>query len=208
MKQKVQFILVTILTIGLLLGFYYFYPHVWGEMLYPLDYQDSIKKASAEFNIDPNTICAFIYTESRFNKDSTSGAGARGLMQVMPATARGIAQELGVANFSADQLYNPDINIRFGTYYIKGLLDQYKDLGIAAAGYNAGRGRTDKWREGKGSLPKETVYFMQKIQNTKKMYDQVYGQWWAQPSVTKPNSFVKGVDNFQGFVKGLILGNK
>lgn len=209
MKKTAQFILVSILMVGILLGFYFFYPHVWGEVLYPLNYQDEIKAASQEFGVNPNIICAFIYTESRFNADSTSGVGARGLMQVMPATAAGIASDLGDNNYSADKLYEPAMNIRYGTYYIKGLLDQYNgDLAVAAAGYNAGRSRADNWRERGMALPTETVYFIQKIQNTKKMYDEVYGDWWAQPQVNKPSPFYQGIQNFQNFAGNLIMGNK
>ena len=153
-------------------------------------------------------VCAFIYTESRFNKGSTSGVGARGLMQIMPATGKGIAQELGVTNFSADRLYEPDLNIQFGTWYIKGLVDQYKDVSIAAAGYNAGRGRTDRWRDNGTPLPTETVYFMKKIVNTKDMYDKIYGKWWANPEVKKPNAFYQGIDNFQNFAGDLITGQR
>ena len=207
LKKTVQFIIVSVITVGLFLGFYFFYPHVWGEVIYPLDYRDSIKKYALEDNVDPNLVCAFIYTESRFNKDSTSGVGARGLMQIMPNTGRGIAEELGVPNFSADQLYDPDTNIRFGIWYIKGLYDQYNgDISMVAAGYNAGRARADNWRERGMALPTETVYFIKKIQNTKDMYDQVYGKWWAEPEVKKPNPFYKGITNFQDFVNSTISG--
>lgn len=207
MKKTIQFIIVSVLTVGLLLGFYFFYPHVWGEMLYPLEYKDSIKKYSAEFKVNANLICAFIYTESRFNADATSGVGARGLMQVMPATAAGIAKELGETNFSADKLYDPDTSIRYGTWYIKGLYDQYNgDLAMVAAGYNAGRGRADDWRDRGVALPTETQYFIEKIKNTKDMYDKIYGVWWTEPEVKKPDPFYKGVQNFNDFVKSLIVG--
>ena len=208
MKKTVQFILVSVFMVIFLLGFYFFYPHVWGEILYPLEYRDSIKKYAQEFQVDPNLVCAFIYTESRFNADSTSGVGARGLMQVMPATAKGIADELGETGFTADKLYDPDTSIRYGTWYIKGLLDQYDgDIGMAAAGYNAGRGRADRWREDGTPLPTETVYFIEKIKNTKNTYDTVYGKWWAEPEVQQPTPFYKGIQNFQSFVNDTILGN-
>jgi soluble lytic murein transglycosylase len=209
MKKTVQFIIVSVFTAGLLLGFYFFYPHVWGEILYPLEYRDSIKKYAQEFQVDPNLVCAFIYTESRFNAGSTSGVGARGLMQIMPATGKGIAQELGETGFSADKLYDPDTSIRYGTWYIKGLMEQYNgDIASAAAGYNAGRGRADDWRERGRPLPTETQYFIEKIKNTKNTYDSVYGKWWANPEVQKPTPFYKGIQNFQSFVSDIILGNK
>ncbi|MEI6039808.1 MAG: lytic transglycosylase domain-containing protein [Candidatus Berkelbacteria bacterium] len=209
MKKTVQFIIVTVLMVGFFLGFYYFYPHVWGEILYPLDYQDSIKKYALEDNVDPNLVCAFIYTESHFNKDSTSGVGARGLMQIMPATAAGIAQEIGDNNYSSSKLFDPDTNIRYGTWYIKGLYEQYNgDVSMVAAGYNAGRARADDWRDRGRGLPTETVYFVQKIKNTKEMYDKIYGKWWANPEVQKPNAFYQGIGNFQNFASDLITGKR
>jgi len=95
MKRTIKFIIVSFVTVALLAIFYFFFPHVWGEILYPLDYKDLIKKYSEERNLRPNFVAAVIYTESRFNKDSVSGAGAVGLMQVMPRTADSIASEIG-----------------------------------------------------------------------------------------------------------------
>lgn len=207
MKRLLKFIIVLSTTVILILGFYFFFPHVWGEIVYPLDYQDSIKKYSRERNLDPNFVAALIYTESHFNPQASSGVGARGLMQIMPPTGGSIAEELGEGGYNADKLYDPDTNIRYGTYYIKGLLDKYDgNEDLALAGYNAGVGRADKWKDGVAQLPFETVFFIQKVKNTRDMYLKVYGQWAALPEVKKPNPFYHGITNFSGFVKGLILG--
>src|SRR3990172_8331766 len=95
MRRTVIFIVVSVVTIGLLTIFYFFFPQVWGDVLYPLDYKDSIKKYAIERNLHPNFVAAVIYTESRFHTDSVSGVGAVGLMQLMPGTAAGIASNLG-----------------------------------------------------------------------------------------------------------------
>lgn len=207
MKKNIQFILVSVLTVGLLLGFYFFYPHVWGEILYPLEYRDSIKKYAQEFQIDPNLVCAVIYTESRFNADSGSGAGAKGLMQIMPATGRGISERLGEKTMG--NLLDPDTSIRYGTFHLREQLDQYdNNLDVVLASYNAGGGRANAWRLYGEALPRETVGYIAKVKSVKQTYDAVYGKWWAEPTVQKPSPFYQGIDNFQNFVSNIILGNK
>lgn len=205
MKRRLaQFIIVSIITIGLFLGFYFFFPQVWGEALYPLNYQDSIAKYAQERNLDPNLVCAVIYTESRFNFDSVSGAGATGLMQIMPATGAGIAKRLGEP---MGNLLDPDTNIKYGTTYLREQLDTYNnDLDLVLAAYNAGGGRAVAWRLYGEALPRETVGFVAKVKNTRDMYNTVYGKWWAEPTVRKTSPFYQGIQNFQNFVNDLILG--
>jgi len=148
-----------------------------------------------------------IYAESRFHADSVSGAGAVGIMQIMPSTGASIASELSESGYSVDKLYDPETNIRYGTWYIKGLLDKYdgnSDLAVAA--YNAGSGRADAFKDGRGTLPFETVAYVQKVKDIEKMYDKVYGDWASEPEVKKPSPFYQGMTNIKDFVKGLILG--
>lgn len=208
MKRILSFTIVGVVTLAIILGFYFFFPHVWGELIYPLDYKDSIAKYSKERGLRPNFVCAMIYAESRFNYDSTSGVGARGLMQIMPATGASIAEELGESGYSPDKLYDPDTNIRYGTWYIKGLIDKYDgNTDLATAAYNAGVGRADKFKDNVSPLPYETVFFVQKIKDMEANYDKVYGQWASEPEVKKPTPFYQGVNNIRDFVKGLILGS-
>ncbi len=207
MKKLTKIILAITTTLVLLLIFYFLFPHVWGEAIYPLDYQAQIKKYSTQWGLRPNFVCAIIYTESRFHKDSISGVGAVGLMQIMPGTGASIAKELGETNFSTDKLYDSDTNIRYGTWYIKGLLDKYNgNSELATAAYNAGVGRADQWKDGVSQLPYETIFFIQKIKNTEEMYNKIYGNWAAEPEVKKPNPFYQDMGNIRDFVKGLILG--
>jgi soluble lytic murein transglycosylase len=115
------------------------------EVTLPLRHEDSIRQQAAEKDLDPALVAAVIYAESRF-RDQTSEAGARGLMQVTPATARAIARESGGTEFVVDDLSNSDINIRYGTYHLRDLLNAYDGNLIAAlAGYNAGSGNVDRW---------------------------------------------------------------
>jgi soluble lytic murein transglycosylase len=115
------------------------------EVTLPLRHDDIIRQQAQEKQLDPALIAAVIYSESRF-RDQTSNAGAIGLMQVTPATASAIAQQSGGTQFTVQDLENPEINIRYGTYHLRALLDRYGGNEVAAlAAYNAGSGNVDKW---------------------------------------------------------------
>jgi soluble lytic murein transglycosylase len=115
------------------------------EVTLPLRHEDIIRQQSGEKGVDASLIAAVIYAESRF-VDQTSHAGARGLMQITPATARDIERLSGGQTFVLDDLSNPDINIRYGTYWLRHLLEVYDGNEVAAlAAYNAGPGNADRW---------------------------------------------------------------
>jgi soluble lytic murein transglycosylase len=111
----------------------------------PLRHDDIIRQQAEEKDLDPALIAAVIYAESRF-RDQTSNAGARGLMQVTPATALAIAAQTGGVAFEVDDLGTPQINISYGARHLRDLLDAYAgNLVAALAAYNAGSGNVDKW---------------------------------------------------------------
>lgn len=111
-------------------------------------FRDYVKQSSTERGLDPAWVYGLIRQESRFITDIRSSAGAQGLMQIMPATGRWIAGKLEQRNFRLEQLHEARTNIRFGTFYLRNVLD---DLGgspvLASAGYNAGPRRPQRWRE-------------------------------------------------------------
>lgn len=115
------------------------------EVTLPLRHEDIIRQQAIEKNLDPALIAAVIYAESRF-RQGTSHADARGLMQVTPRTARSIARKSGGSEFVVSDLTDPDINIRYGTFHLRDMLDVYGENLIAAlAAYNAGSGNVDSW---------------------------------------------------------------
>jgi soluble lytic murein transglycosylase len=115
------------------------------ELTLPLRHEDVIRQQARDKDLDPALIAAVIYEESRF-RDQTSSAGAKGLMQILPDTARFIARRSGGTAFELRDLANPDINIRYGSWYLRYLLDQHDgDVALAVAAYNAGEGNVDKW---------------------------------------------------------------
>lgn len=115
------------------------------ELTLPLRHDDIIRQQAADKDLDPALIAAVIYAESRF-QDQTSHAGARGLMQITPETAKVIERVSGGTTFVVEDLADPDINIAYGSFYLAYLLDKYdRNEAAALAAYNAGESRADAW---------------------------------------------------------------
>jgi len=115
------------------------------ELTLPLQHDDIIRQQAADKELDPALIAAVIYAESRFH-DQESHAGARGLMQITPATAHVIERLSGGSTFVMSDLSDPEINISYGSYYLRYLLERYDGDEVAAlAAYNAGTGNVDRW---------------------------------------------------------------
>ena len=127
------------------------------ELTLPLRHEDVIRQQAAEKEVDAALIAAVIYSESRF-RDQTSTAGARGLMQITPAAANEIEKLSGGSTFKLSDLSDPEINIRYGTFFLHELLDRYEGDEVAAlAAYNAGPSNADRW--GGTSLKLEEIPF-------------------------------------------------
>jgi soluble lytic murein transglycosylase len=115
------------------------------ELGLPLQHDDIIRQQAREKGIDPSLIAGVIYTESHF-RPRMSPAGAVGLMQITPATADFIAQKSGGVRFETADLATPQINIAYGTYYLRYLLRRFDaDVVRGLAAYNGGEGNVDKW---------------------------------------------------------------
>jgi soluble lytic murein transglycosylase len=111
----------------------------------PLRYQDVIRQQAADKHLDPALIAAVIYAETKFDP-STSSAGAEGLMQILPQTAEYLAHRSGATTFTTADLATPRVNIAYGSYYLRYLLDQYRgDTTLALAAYNGGEANVDRW---------------------------------------------------------------
>jgi soluble lytic murein transglycosylase len=115
------------------------------EIALPLRHEDIIRQQAADKGLDPALIAGVIYTESRF-RDQTSHAGAKGLMQLLPSTADDIARKSGGTAFVQGDLADPQVNISYGSFYLRYLLQRYGgNTVLAIAAYNAGEGRVDQW---------------------------------------------------------------
>jgi soluble lytic murein transglycosylase len=120
--------------------------HAVREITLPLRHEDIIRQQAREKGLDPALIAGVIYAESHFRDGQTSKAGALGLMQITPATAHYIARKSGGTAFVVGDLATPQVNIAYGSYYLRYLLSRYDgNEAFALAAYNAGEGNVDRW---------------------------------------------------------------
>ena len=120
--------------------------HAVREITLPLRHEDIIRQQARDKGLDPALVAAVIYAESHFRDGQTSPAGALGLMQITPETARYIARKSGGTTFVVGDLATPQVNIAYGAYYLRYLLRRYEgNEELALAAYNAGEGNVDRW---------------------------------------------------------------
>ncbi|MEX2145492.1 MAG: transglycosylase SLT domain-containing protein, partial [Candidatus Rokuibacteriota bacterium] len=120
-------------------------PRAFWEMLYPLGWGEDIGEAARRAGLDPFLVAAVVREESSFHPRALSRAGARGLMQLMPATARPLAEVRGLPFRAGDLLDDPGANLEMGTAFLAGLIKDFGDVRLALAAYNAGPGRMRQW---------------------------------------------------------------
>ncbi|NOQ87472.1 MAG: transglycosylase SLT domain-containing protein, partial [Gammaproteobacteria bacterium] len=116
------------------------------ELRFPLSYTDKILKNSVQQKLNPAILFGLVRRESAFNEKAHSPVGARGLMQIMPGTGRQIAKNMNERWRGNNSLYNPETNLKYGSYYYQKLLKQFNGhYALALAAYNAGPERVKKW---------------------------------------------------------------
>ena len=154
------------------------------ELTLPLRHEDIIRQQARDKNLDPALIAAMIYQESKF-EDRTSSAGALGMMQLLPDTAHFIARKTGGTRFTTEYLSTPQINISYGSWYLRYLIDHYDgNTTLAVAAYNAGESNVDKWVTSAGGeasfdpdtdIPfPETRHYVQSVMEHRKQYREKY----------------------------------
>jgi peptidoglycan lytic transglycosylase len=150
-------------------------PGWWERLWYPLRYEQIVRGHARHYQLDPALLAAVIYQESKFKADARSTSGAIGLMQLLPATAQGIAVHTGGSRFTTADLYNPEINVRYGAWYLRHLLQKYGDERTALAAYNAGQDNVDRWRaDGGGIRFSETRAYVKRVEELKGIYRRAY----------------------------------
>jgi soluble lytic murein transglycosylase len=156
----------------------------YNDLTLPLQYQDIIRDQAAADHLDPALIAAVIDAETKFDA-RTSSAGAEGLMQLLPSTAQFLAMRTNGYKFKVSDLGKPDVNIAYGSYYLRFLLDQYDGNVVEAlAAYNAGETNVDKWIAtarsaghafGVNDIPfPETRAYVEKVLEAQKDYRHTY----------------------------------
>jgi soluble lytic murein transglycosylase len=139
------------------------------ELTLPLRHEDIIRQQARAKDLDPALVAAVIYRESKF-RDQTSSAGAKGLMQILPDTAKFIAKRSGGTQFELRDLANPQVNIAYGCWYLRYLMQRYNGNQVAAvAAYNAGHQHVDEW--GGTSLRIDDIRFPETKQYTQDVFD-------------------------------------
>lgn len=172
-------ILAAAAVLGILgLGYVYVQaakPAWWERLWYPLPYSAIIRAHARNYRLDPALLAAVVYQESKFRANAQSASGAIGLMQLLPATAKGIAVRTGGSRFTVADLYDPELNVRYGAWYLRHLLVKYGNERTALAAYNAGQQNVDRWRaSGRGIAFSETRYYVARVEELKGIYRKAY----------------------------------
>ncbi|TET53072.1 MAG: lytic transglycosylase domain-containing protein [Actinobacteria bacterium] len=177
--KKTRHFIAFIVTLFLVTLLFYYSYQVFMTSAYPLKYEKDIVRSSQKYKIDKYLLLAIIREESRFKKNSVSKKGAIGLMQLMPKTATWISSERSLP-YKKEKLYNPDINIDYGTWYFNYLIRKYKSKDIALAAYNSGTKIMDEWlakhpdKNLNNFVYSETRVFVGKVNKTYKVYKKLY----------------------------------
>jgi soluble lytic murein transglycosylase len=159
--------------------------HAVREIALPLRHEDIIRQQARDKDLDPALIAAVIYAESHFRDGQVSQAGAQGLMQITPATAHMIARKSGGVAFTVEDLGTPQVNIAYGAWYLRYLMQRYAgNETFALAAYNGGEGNVDRWIDAAekrnealtiAAIPfSETRTYVQRVQDAKREYRRSY----------------------------------
>jgi len=162
------------------------------SIIFPIGYKDYINKYSKEYDVDPFLVAAIIKVESNYNKDAASQKDARGLMQIGPQTGIWASEELGIEGYSPESLFEPNVNIRIGIWYINILKKEFNnDINLVLAAYNAGSGNVNKWLNDKSyssdgikldEIPfEETDEYLDKVKFNYKVYSKLYTHYMEKP---------------------------
>ena len=156
------------------------------KQAYPRDYADYVETYAEAYGVPETVVFAVIRSESDFDSGAVSSAGAIGLMQMMPDTFEWLTNEILFDHLEVGMLYDPETNIRYGTYLLSRYYDYYGDWELTFAAYNAGPGNLDKWladpdyADGEGGLKeipfKETRRYVKRVADARKVYERLYGE--------------------------------
>jgi soluble lytic murein transglycosylase len=160
-------------------------PGWYVRVRYPLHYEQTIRAHARTYRLDPALVAGVIYAESKFGPNTRSRAGAIGLMQLLPATAQGIADRTGGGGFTPADLVDPEINIRYGCWYLRHLRSHYGGrpdaTRLALAAYNAGLANVDRWVAAAPpgqAVPipfPETRSYVERVLHLRELYRRGYG---------------------------------
>lgn len=186
-KRVNMFVLAMLFVLAVIVGIYFALKTtpVQKKYIYPYPYQAVVLKYSEARGLDSALVASVIMSESKFKERAHSHRGAIGLMQIMPETAKWIAKSMDDRDFSLEKLENPETNIRYGTWYLAHLRQEfaYNDV-LTLSAYNAGRGTVHEWMNTYGwgfdfhhieEIPyEETKNYVLKVLKNRSKYEKLY----------------------------------
>jgi soluble lytic murein transglycosylase len=187
-RRRIAAIVGTALVVGFAVALSWpSFHHAVREIALPLRHEDIIRQQAREKGLDPALIAGVIYAESHFRDGQTSQAGAEGLMQITPATAQMIARKSGGVAFTVKDLGTPQVNIAYGSWYLRYLMRRYAgNETFALAAYNGGEGNVDRWIDRAqqrsealtiAAIPfSETRTYVQRVLDAKRHYRRSYAR--------------------------------
>ncbi len=157
------------------------------KAVYPKMYSEFVERYSTEYSIDETLVYAIIKTESSFDPEAVSDAGAIGLMQIMPDTFRWLQTKTPEKEkLSSEALYDPETNIKYGAFFLSLLLKEFEDTRLVAAAYHAGRGQVNEWLDDKAVSPdgrtlpdipsRSTAHYVSKVIKNIGIYEKIYDE--------------------------------
>ncbi len=156
-------------------------PQLWLRVYYPMSFEAPIADSAERHEVNPYLVAAVIDAESDWQPDARSAVGAVGLMQLLPSTAEELARRgtVDARRFPPDRLSDPEVNIEYGTAYLRYLVERYHEIEIALAAYNAGLGNVDVWASKGGDIREriefpETKAFLLKVARSRERYEELY----------------------------------
>lgn len=183
--RKIRTIITTVIILTLIIIGYKYTSTYIEKTMYPIEHIEHIKKYSQEYNLDPFLVLSVIKVESKFDSQAVSNKDARGLMQITPQTGQWAAEKINIENYNDQLLYEPQVNIRIGTWYLDNLRTQFDGrMPLVIAAYNGGSGNVSKWlsdqrysEDGKTlkEIPfNETKNYVEKVFNAYDKYKEIY----------------------------------
>lgn len=153
------------------------------QTVYPRQYAELVEENAERFDIDVSLLYALIETESGFDKNAVSSVGAMGLTQITPDTFQWLQTKTG-ESYDVDALFEPEVSIYYGAYFLDMLLEEFDNTETALAAYHAGRGKVNEWLadprispdgEALKNIPyKDTAGYVKKVMKVKERYQKIY----------------------------------
>nr|WP_072514399.1 lytic transglycosylase domain-containing protein [Ndongobacter massiliensis] len=186
-----------------------------GTKNYPIKYGDVITQQAEKFGLEPTLVAALVDTESAFDPNAESHLGTRGLMQLLPKTAKWVASQLSI-DYDDEKLWDPAYNVELGTYYLSYLVGHFQNVEFAIAAYNAGLNAVDDWiadglisrdTDSLSEIPfEETRDYVKNILHKKSIYDVFYKEGLPNDT-TQTDTFALAFTNWRKAL-GIVTGKR